>query len=828
MLVKKIIAIVVLLQIMAFATGVNAEGIGESIKDGLDGVNRTIFGGIFSDNSQDKDKDAPQKNKQIAKPATVKSDQAQIVGNSADSRNATIIKPSESNRPKIVNESSTRPVRVYRYDSIPASSGAPVVDNRPGRKYFEETQDQNNSDTPENTQSTAPVRRPQIVTPSKTAGISGPPADQITVASKPLHERLSQFRRSAFDETGNNAPSTKDLAAPAANNSTIPNARSSIISDSRSMVGDSAAAIEGSSASKRPQTSIVDPLSNRAEMPESTANKPIAVNSNARPTPAKRPASLGVSEEHPVVAERTAPMARMDDTHKSETRSAPKTNPTRNNGKLSANIATPTTKDEGVLFARKGPALSVETVGPRKISVGKESTYEVKIINSGDVAAEDLVVFVNLPEWADVVGMEAGIGTTQAAPPATASAPLLWKAGHLEANSQEKLVLRIIPRQSRPFDLAVRWDYKPMASQTMIEVQEPKLEMQLEGPREVNYGKKETYRLKILNSGTGSAEGVSIKFVPVGAGENVSATYDLGLLAAGEDKQIDVELTARQSGMLEIQVEAKGDTGVHAELAEKVLVRRAGLEIAADGPKLQFVGTSAAYVVRVRNTGNAPAKNVHFTATLPAGLKYLGGIEGAKAENTGNKLHWTAESINPEALQTFTLKCTPNTPGLSRIEIAASADDDLSASTVAMTQVESVANLAIDVKDPEGPVPVGEEAVYEVRIRNRGTRDAEGIEVIGYFSRGIEPVSAEGLANRLGAGQVVFTPIPTLAAGAELILKIHARAETPGNHVFRAEMHCKVLGSRLVAEDATLYYQDALAIPQNLQARPPQDRSTIR
>jgi uncharacterized repeat protein (TIGR01451 family) len=259
-------------------------------------------------------------------------------------------------------------------------------------------------------------------------------------------------------------------------------------------------------------------------------------------------------------------------------------------------------------------------------------------------------------------------------------------------------------------------------------------------------------------------------------------------------------------------------------LTEKVHVRRAGLEIGVEGPKLQFVGTTATYVVRLGNPGNAPAKNINFTATLPAGLKYLGGIDGARADS-GNKLHWTAESANPESVQTFAIKCVPNTTGVSRVEVAASAEDDLIASAFALTQIESAANLALEVKDPGGPVPVGEETAYEIRVRNRGTKDAEGVEVICYFSRGIEPIGADGGANRIGPGQVVFMPITTLAPGAETVLKIRARAETPGNHIFRAEMHCKALGSRLVSEEATLYYQDALAIPQNLQARPPLDRS---
>jgi len=521
-----------------------------------------------------------------------------------------------------------------------------------------------------------------------------------------------------------------------------------------------------------------------------------------------------------MVAERSLPTMRMDGKAVSEDPLTTKPNPLTDLNATSPNPASAGSNESGVLFARKGPVLSVESHGPRKITVGKESAYEVKIINSGNEAAEELIVFVNLPEWAEVVGAESSIGSTQAGATGQPPAGFQWKAGRLEARSQEKMVLRIVPRQSRPFDLAVQWQCNPTASQTMIEVQEPKLEMQLEGPHEVNYGKKETYRLKLLNSGTGTAEGVVIKLTPVGAGDNVSATYQLGLLQAGEDKIIEVELTARQAGMLEIQVEAKGDADLYTQLREKVLVRRAGLEIAAEGPKLQFVGTATTYSLHVRNSGNAPAKNINFTAMLPPGMKYAGGIEGARTETIGNKVQWTADSINPEASQNFTIRCIQGTAGLSRLEISATAEEDLTASAIAETQVESVANLTLDVRDPVGPVLVGDEVAYEIHVRNRGTKEAEGVEVISFFSRGIEPISAEGGTNRVGQGQVVFTPIPSLPPSAEIVFKINARADAPGNHIFRAEVHCKTLGSRLVLENTTLYYQDAPAIPQSLQARP--------
>ena len=275
--------------------------------------------------------------------------------------------------------------------------------------------------------------------------------------------------------------------------------------------------------------------------------------------------------------------------------------------------------DQLVLFAQNGPMLGVETLGPRKIAVGKESAYEVSIANSGEGTAEELLVFVSLPDWAEVSATEATAGNVQAAAASSGGAVLQWRIGRLNAKGRERLLLRIIPRQSKPFDLAVRWEYKPSTSQASIEVQEPKLSLQLEGPSEVLYGKKESYRLKLANTGTGNAENVSIMLMPLGTGENVPASHKLGVLAAGEEKKLDVELTARQAGHLTIQVDVRADGGAHAELVENVLVRRADLKIDIEGPKVQFVGQQTTYAIRVRNSGTATARNVQFTASLPAG-----------------------------------------------------------------------------------------------------------------------------------------------------------------------------------------------------------------
>jgi uncharacterized repeat protein (TIGR01451 family) len=348
------------------------------------------------------------------------------------------------------------------------------------------------------------------------------------------------------------------------------------------------------------------------------------------------------------------------------------------------------------------------------------------------------------------------------------------------------------------------------ASQAAIEVQEPKLELQLEGPRDVFFGKKETYRLKMMNTGTGNAEGVEVKLLPIGPGENTPATYQLGILPAGEVKSIEIELTARQAGELNIQVEAKGDGGIHESLAEKVLVRRAALEIVVEGPKLQFVGTTATYLVHVKNPGNAPAMNLRMSAKLPAGMKYIGGIDGARTDASGAKLVWSLDSLNPQLERVFAVKCRLGALGATRFDVAATAEDELSTTGGVNTQVEAAASLSLDVQDPAGPISVGDESVYEVRVRTRGTKNADNVEVLVFFSKGFEPTAAEGGPNRFGAGRVVFAPLNSLAPGGEVIFKIRAKAEAAGNHIFRTEVYCKANEIRLISEKNTFYYQDSM------------------
>jgi hypothetical protein len=134
--------------------------------------------------------------------------------------------------------------------------------------------------------------------------------------------------------------------------------------------------------------------------------------------------------------------------------------------------------------------------------------------------------------------------------------------------------------------------------------------------------------------------------------------------------------------------------------------------------------------------------------------------------------------------------------------------------------VATAASLALAVEEPSGPVGLEGEAVYQIRVQNRGTASAKEVEVVVYFANNLEPVSAEGARHRLGAGQVVFEPLPALAVGEAVTFQVKAKAAAAGNHVFRVEVHSAATDVRLVREGATRFYAADSAVDPPALARP--------
>ena len=479
------------------------------------------------------------------------------------------------------------------------------------------------------------------------------------------------------------------------------------------------------------------------------------------------------------------------------------------------------TSGSNLLLSKRVPVLTIRTFGPKRINVGKEAAYQIIVENSGDADAENVEIAVDLPEWAEVRETEPSQGITNSPALENGQRQILWTLDRVRGADRETLRLALVPRARKPIDLAVRLNYVPPSAAAVIEVQEPKLGIKLNGPREVAYGKENVFRLEIVNSGNGDAENATIALTPIDTPDADPDVHDLGTLAAGQRKVVEVELTARQTGTVQIKVAVNADGGAHAELAEKIIVLRPELEVVAEGPRVKYTDATGLYRVIVQNKGNATARKVVVTSRIPPGVKVLRCDRTGRKSDDGDSITWTVPTLAPGAKETFAIECHLKKPGYLKFEFEATASEKLKAAGVAVTQVEAIADLVLKVSDPVGPVATGKKAEYKVHIQNRGTKRAEGVEVVSYFSKGIEPTSVQGQPNKVSPGQVMFSPIASILPGETIVLTIQAEAKVAGNHMFRAEVYCKPLGTRLVTEETTHFYKS-----QILEAkRPEPDRA---
>jgi len=466
----------------------------------------------------------------------------------------------------------------------------------------------------------------------------------------------------------------------------------------------------------------------------------------------------------------------------------------------------------GVLVTNAAPAITSDIRGPKQIAIGREASYRVRLQNQGGSSADAVVATVRIPSWAEVVNTTATNGVVRQIAADDSAATLQWQIPRLDAQVSETLSIDLVPRASRPMELGVTWTHDPVSTRTVVEVQEPKLKLEVTGPDEVLFNKSHVYRLSLSNPGTGVAENVRINLLPPGGGEEAVSMFEVGDLAPGASKTAEVELTAREAGKLTVQAVAIADGDLKCEAVKELFCRKPELEVDWRGPDTQYAGTAATYFFRVRNPGTAAADDVSVKVNLPAGAEFVSASEGHAFDVTNREIAWRVGSLGPGDDCYMELRCMVSTPGENKVLVtAATAAGDLTDNKLGVTNVVALADLKLDVGDPSGPVAVGEEAVYEIRITNRGASAAEEVNVLGLFSAGLEPETVEGAPYTVSDGRVSFRTINKLPAGQDIVLQIRAKATEPGTHVFRAEVFCRDLEIKLAAEETTRFYEDEIS-----------------
>jgi len=475
---------------------------------------------------------------------------------------------------------------------------------------------------------------------------------------------------------------------------------------------------------------------------------------------------------------------------------APRNQPLDHTNQMRAGATSHVTSD-AMATASELPGIRVVTHGPREIMIRQTSQYEIRVENRGSIDAEGVLVRALVPDWAELGGQNATVGDVDVRQQGTAR-QLVWTISQLPAGTSERMFVRLTAARSGNYDLDVDWTLLPQKSVAKVQVHEPQLDLRIEGPDEVVFGQSQTYKVHVLNPGDGTAPGVVFTLSPNSA---TPQTQRIGDIPPGKEAQFDVELTANDLGDLKIHGLATGDLDLRAEAAKTIRVAAAKLEAMLSGPEVKFQNTSATYNLQVQNTGTISSEKIMAKLRLPAGVKFVGGLD--EAVQQGDVLSWEIISLPPGGVRNYQFTCQMTTTGEHRFSFECRGTAAGQTAVSIATEVESIADLVLTVNDPPAPAPIGSQVVYEVIIRNRGSKEATDVRAVAQFSHGIEPQRIEGQSGEVVTGQVLFDPIGRIGPGQEVRLRVIAQAQRGGHHRFRSEVRSG--DTVLVAEEATHY-----------------------
>ena len=446
------------------------------------------------------------------------------------------------------------------------------------------------------------------------------------------------------------------------------------------------------------------------------------------------------------------------------------------------------------------PSLRVLTGGPDTVVVGKPANYLVTLANEGEVAARDISVRISLPSWVELQATKATAGSVQQQNGATNGGQLVWNIEEAAGSSEETLSLILVPQQGRGFELTVDWSVRPTSSKRQITVKEPKLQLDLAGPDDFVFGQTAAWSVTLTNPGTGDAHEVNLQ---VYANADELGSVEIGTIPAGTKRSVDVRYRPAKEGSGRIRAVAVAERGLEANAGRDFLVRRAELHVELLGSMFEYAGSKIEYPVRIFNKGNADATKLAAALSFPEGVQYVSGLKNAQVSPTG--VAWSVDGIKPGAESEFRIVCQLRGAGEHELAVKVSTADDLVATDAIVTRVEAMADLKLEVVDPDGPRAVDEQTHYEIRVTNRGTATARLIHIVAVCPPEVEAMDVTGSAA-IESGQIFFRPIPEIQPGQQVVHKVTVRGRKAGSHPFRVVVQCEDPEMRLGLDETTRFF----------------------
>jgi uncharacterized repeat protein (TIGR01451 family) len=452
--------------------------------------------------------------------------------------------------------------------------------------------------------------------------------------------------------------------------------------------------------------------------------------------------------------------------------------------------------------------VSLEWVKRTEVNVGQECQCDLVVKNTGDTSARGALVQVSLPASARLLPQ-----TTPA--PKLEGNQLQWQLGELAPKQSRTIQIHLIPTSRGDLTTSATVHFAA-AAQAAFRVQEPLLEVELQGPKEVQLGDPASQIIQVSNPGTGTARNVEIKaLIPEGLEhpQGKQLTMAIGSLNPGETRMVRLALSAVGGGKHQVKVLAEArlnpkEAPYLRKLCESdISIISPSVKVVADGPGLRYKNRNATYEITVVNDGTADSNNVRVLHKIPDGFQFVSATEDGKHDALSKTVAWFVGRIAPGQSTAMSVTLEAVKLGDFEHQISAITDQGARSEDRIPTKVEGIAALTLEVNDINDPVEIGVETAYEIHVKNQGTQFAQNVAVACELPAGVELVDVKApCAHNLQGRVVVFQNLPKLDADQTATYRIIVRGQADGYQRFRARLASDSIQEPLIVEELTKFY----------------------
>jgi uncharacterized repeat protein (TIGR01451 family) len=446
--------------------------------------------------------------------------------------------------------------------------------------------------------------------------------------------------------------------------------------------------------------------------------------------------------------------------------------------------------------------VGVGKTGPANVFAGTNFNYTITVTNFGPSTAGGVVVTDALPAGATFLSAS-GNGANN-------GGVVNWVLGNLTSGQISNLTVTVTaPASGSLTNTAIvnsptgdpnpTNNTSPPVTTTVTLVAD--LAIGKIGPATIAATSNFTYTVFVTNLGPSTASGVvvtdslpaGVTFVSAPAGVNTSGvvSWSLGNLIAGQTSNLTVTVTAPASGTLTNAATVNSptlDTNLLNNTSPPVttmVTPSADVIVTASGPTNVLAGGTIVYTITVTNSGPSGASNVVVNDALPTNSVFVT-LTGGGTNNNGLVTWPVIPALTNGGTFTFTVTVTaPSTGPLTNTVSSTSPTGDpnptnnngTSPSAIVITTVTPAADLAVGKSGPAGSF-AGTNFSYTISITNFGPLTATALSVTDNLPTGLAFVSSLPATTTNLSGQVVWTNLGNLAAGAVTNLTLNVTATT--------------------------------------------------